>query len=219
MLHRDHRMFGKHRSCKHPIHIPLVEWHCGKRTCHVNLVICVEGYSSLAVLGFLSSLLSYFLLSHSDRSRCASVYVWFCSFLVSISLYTRLAHVFPHLRNMYVVICSPVIVLRVALHVVNEHTDQCMYSMSQRRRSRKKYSLITRRLREVLGVIKGILADRAGRPRPTTGEPLQLDAPRSTHWILCSIDQDRRFPQSERRGQSSSRHHLDRQKKNPRIPR
>ncbi|KAF8129040.1 hypothetical protein EV363DRAFT_1400282 [Boletus edulis] len=35
--------FGKqHRSCKHPIHIPLVEWHCGKRTCHVRLVICVE---------------------------------------------------------------------------------------------------------------------------------------------------------------------------------
>ncbi|KAF8414882.1 hypothetical protein L210DRAFT_3589657, partial [Boletus edulis BED1] len=47
----DHRTFGKqHRSCKHPIHIPLVEWHCGKRSCHVNLVI------SLAVLGFLSSL-------------------------------------------------------------------------------------------------------------------------------------------------------------------
>ncbi|KAF8127997.1 hypothetical protein EV363DRAFT_1433392 [Boletus edulis] len=40
MLHRDHRTFGKHRSCKHPIHIPLVEWHCGKRNCHVNLVIC-----------------------------------------------------------------------------------------------------------------------------------------------------------------------------------
>ncbi|KAF8452060.1 hypothetical protein L210DRAFT_2011610 [Boletus edulis BED1] len=55
MLHRDHRTFGKHRSCKHPIHLPLVEWHCGKRSCHVNLVICVEGYSSLAVLGFLSS--------------------------------------------------------------------------------------------------------------------------------------------------------------------
>ncbi|KAF8127039.1 hypothetical protein EV363DRAFT_1401470 [Boletus edulis] len=34
MLHRDHRTFGKHRSCKHPIHIPLVEWHCGKRSCH-----------------------------------------------------------------------------------------------------------------------------------------------------------------------------------------
>ncbi|KAF8119351.1 hypothetical protein EV363DRAFT_1411011 [Boletus edulis] len=48
MLHRDHRTFGKHRSCKHPIHIPLVEWHCGKRTCHVNLVICVEGYSSFS---------------------------------------------------------------------------------------------------------------------------------------------------------------------------
>ncbi|KAF8119434.1 hypothetical protein EV363DRAFT_1410580 [Boletus edulis] len=47
MLHSDHRTFGKqHRSCKHPIHIPLVEWHCGKRTCHVNLVI---------LLGFLSS--------------------------------------------------------------------------------------------------------------------------------------------------------------------
>ncbi|KAF8130795.1 hypothetical protein EV363DRAFT_1134216, partial [Boletus edulis] len=28
-----------------------------------------------------------------------------------------------------------------------------------RRRSRKKYNLITRRLREVLGVIKGILAE------------------------------------------------------------
>ncbi|KAF8447896.1 hypothetical protein L210DRAFT_3527452, partial [Boletus edulis BED1] len=43
MLHSDYRTFGKqHRSCKHPIHIPLVEWHCGKRTCHVNLVICVE---------------------------------------------------------------------------------------------------------------------------------------------------------------------------------
>ncbi|KAF8129290.1 hypothetical protein EV363DRAFT_1400056 [Boletus edulis] len=62
MLHRDHRTFGKHRSCKHPIHIPL-------RSCHVNLVICVEGTRALAVLGFLSSLLSYFLLSHSDRSR------------------------------------------------------------------------------------------------------------------------------------------------------
>ncbi|KAF8414796.1 hypothetical protein L210DRAFT_3590249 [Boletus edulis BED1] len=48
MLHRDHRTFGKqHRSCKHPIHIPLVEWHCGKRSCHVNLVICVEGHSIL----------------------------------------------------------------------------------------------------------------------------------------------------------------------------
>ncbi|KAF8127126.1 hypothetical protein EV363DRAFT_487170 [Boletus edulis] len=58
-----------------------------------------RGYSSLAVSGFLSSLLSY-SLSHSDRSRCASVYVWFCSILVSISLYIRLAHVFPHLRNM-----------------------------------------------------------------------------------------------------------------------
>ncbi|KAF8452068.1 hypothetical protein L210DRAFT_3516662, partial [Boletus edulis BED1] len=42
---------------------------------------------------------------------------------------------------------------------------------------------------------------------------------RITHWILCSIDQDRTFPQSGRRGQSSSRHHLDRQKNNPRIPR
>ncbi|KAF8133954.1 hypothetical protein EV363DRAFT_1161683 [Boletus edulis] len=56
MLHRDHRTFGKqHHSCKHPIHIPLVEWHCGKRSCHVNLVICVEGTRALAVLGFLSS--------------------------------------------------------------------------------------------------------------------------------------------------------------------
>ncbi|KAF8123532.1 hypothetical protein EV363DRAFT_1179829 [Boletus edulis] len=57
MLHGDHRTFGKqHRSCKHPIHIPLVEWHCGKRSCHVNLVICVEGGTrALAVLGFLSS--------------------------------------------------------------------------------------------------------------------------------------------------------------------
>ncbi|KAF8136580.1 hypothetical protein EV363DRAFT_1158662 [Boletus edulis] len=43
MLHSDHRTFRKqHRSCKHPIHIFLVEWHCGKRTCHVKLVICVE---------------------------------------------------------------------------------------------------------------------------------------------------------------------------------
>ncbi|KAF8132356.1 hypothetical protein EV363DRAFT_1164090, partial [Boletus edulis] len=50
----DHRTFGKqHRSCKHPIDIPLVKWHCGRRTCHVKLVICVEEYS--VRLGFLSS--------------------------------------------------------------------------------------------------------------------------------------------------------------------
>ncbi|KAF8120497.1 hypothetical protein EV363DRAFT_1262484 [Boletus edulis] len=61
MLHRDHRTFGKqHRSCKHPIHIPLVEWHCGKRTCHVNLVICVEGYSS-----FSSVAISFVSISYS----------------------------------------------------------------------------------------------------------------------------------------------------------
>ncbi|KAF8120393.1 hypothetical protein EV363DRAFT_1371795, partial [Boletus edulis] len=95
MLHSDHRTFGKqHRSCKHPIHIPLVEWHCGKRTCHVNLVICVEGYPSFSSVGISFVSISYSWLSHSDRSRCASVYVWFCSILVSISLYTRLAHVF-----------------------------------------------------------------------------------------------------------------------------
>ncbi|KAF8452093.1 hypothetical protein L210DRAFT_3517025 [Boletus edulis BED1] len=67
---------------------------------------------------------------------------------------------------MYVVICSPVIVLR------------CMYGMSQTVGSgairvteeevEKKYNLITRRLREVLWVF----SPRAGRPR----EPLQPDA-------------------------------------------
>ncbi|KAF8130799.1 hypothetical protein EV363DRAFT_220993 [Boletus edulis] len=76
-----------------------------------------------------------------------------------------------------------------------------------RRRSRKKYNLITRRLREVLGVIKGILAE--GRS-PKTYQWGTAPTGR-LHWILCSIDQDRRFPQSGRRGQSSSRHHLDRQ--------
>ncbi|KAF8127915.1 hypothetical protein EV363DRAFT_1266107 [Boletus edulis] len=61
MLHRDHRTFWKqHRSCKHPIHIPLVEWHCGKRSCHVNLVICVEGYSS-----FSSVRISFVSISYS----------------------------------------------------------------------------------------------------------------------------------------------------------
>ncbi|KAF8130686.1 hypothetical protein EV363DRAFT_216547 [Boletus edulis] len=73
-----------------------------------------RGVLELSSVGISFVSISYFSLSHSDRSRCASVYVWFCSILVSISLYTRLAHVFPHLRNMYVVICSPVIVLRVA---------------------------------------------------------------------------------------------------------
>ncbi|KAF8130724.1 hypothetical protein EV363DRAFT_1417259 [Boletus edulis] len=88
---------------------------------------------------------------------------------------------------MYVVICSPVIVLRVALHVVNEHADQCMYGMSQTVGSgairvteeevEKKYNLITRRLREVLGVIKGILAE--GRSPKGTAPTGRLGIPTS----------------------------------------
>ncbi|KAF8128994.1 hypothetical protein EV363DRAFT_1169735, partial [Boletus edulis] len=82
--------FGKqHRSCKHPIHIPLVEWHCGKRTCHVRLVICVElQQGSIVVLRFLSSpSRSHIPDSISFLSICQRICL--CSILVSISLYIR----------------------------------------------------------------------------------------------------------------------------------
>ncbi|KAF8128650.1 hypothetical protein EV363DRAFT_1400424 [Boletus edulis] len=73
MLHRDHRTFGKHHSRKHPIHIPLVEWHCGKRSCHVNLVICVEGTRALAVLGISFPAYMYGFVPFSFPFRCIFV--------------------------------------------------------------------------------------------------------------------------------------------------
>ncbi|KAF8141601.1 hypothetical protein EV363DRAFT_1392048 [Boletus edulis] len=73
MLHRDHRTFGKHRSCKHPIHIPLVEWHCGKRTCHVNLVICVEGYSSFSSVGISFVFVLIFFISFRSLALCQCI--------------------------------------------------------------------------------------------------------------------------------------------------
>ncbi|KAF8433892.1 hypothetical protein L210DRAFT_2682447 [Boletus edulis BED1] len=77
MLHRDHRTFGKHRSCKHPIHIPLVEWHCGKRSCHVNLVICVEGYSSFSSVGIsFVSVLIFLIISFRSLALCQRKYLF-----------------------------------------------------------------------------------------------------------------------------------------------
>ncbi|KAF8438974.1 hypothetical protein L210DRAFT_3542825, partial [Boletus edulis BED1] len=75
MLHRDHRTFGKqHHSCKHPIHIPLVEWRCGKRSCHVNLVICVEGYSSFSSVGIsFVSVLIFFIISFRSLALCQRI--------------------------------------------------------------------------------------------------------------------------------------------------
>ncbi|KAF8429948.1 hypothetical protein L210DRAFT_3562822, partial [Boletus edulis BED1] len=58
------KMFGKqHRSCKHPIHIPLVEWHCGKRTWYSSF--SSVGISFVSALIFL--IISFRSLALSQR--------------------------------------------------------------------------------------------------------------------------------------------------------